>query len=131
MISETKLDPYFPTGQFRIHGFSEPYRFDRNGNGGGILLYIRENIASKLILTKMILEGFFVKINLRKKNGSCSYNPKNSLISEHLNKTGKNFDLILSKYDNFMLIGDLNGKPTEATVSDFCEIYNLKHLKVH
>ena len=27
-----------------------------------------------------------------------------------------------------MLIGDLNAEPTEATVSDFCEIYNLKHL---
>ena len=27
-----------------------------------------------------------------------------------------------------MLIGDLNAKPTEATVSDFCEIYDLKHL---
>ena len=27
-----------------------------------------------------------------------------------------------------MLIGDLNAEPTEATVSNFCEIYNLKHL---
>ena len=49
MISETKLDPSFPTGQFHIRGFSEPYRFDRNGNGGGILLYIREDVPSKLI----------------------------------------------------------------------------------
>ena len=70
MISETKLDPSFPNGQFHIHGFSEPYRFDRNGNGGGILLYIREDITSKLILTKMTIEGFFVEINLRKKSGS-------------------------------------------------------------
>ena len=76
MISETKLDPYFPTGQFRIHGFSEPYRFDRNGNGGGILLYIHENIASKLVLTKMTIEGFFVKINLRKKMGPAHITPK-------------------------------------------------------
>ena len=67
MISETKLDPSFPTGQFHIHGFSEPYRFDRNSNGGGILLYIREDIPSKLILTKITIERFFVKINLRKK----------------------------------------------------------------
>ena len=27
-----------------------------------------------------------------------------------------------------MLIGDLNAEPTEAAVSDFCEICNLKHL---
>ena len=50
------------------------------------------------------------------------------MISKHLNEIDKNLDLLLSKYDNFMLIGDLNVEPTEATVSDFCEIYNLKHL---
>ena len=27
-----------------------------------------------------------------------------------------------------MLIGDLNAEPTEAAVSNFCEIYNPKHL---
>ena len=130
MISEAKLDPSFPTGEFHIHDFSEPCRFDRNSGGGGILPYIREDIPSKLILTKMTIEGFFVKINLRKKSGffAAHITPKKSLISEHLNKIGKSLDLLLSKYDNFMLIGDLNAEPTEAAVSDFCEIYNLKHL---
>ena len=84
-------------------------------------------IPSKLILTKMTIKGIFVKINLSKKGG-CSYNPKKPLISEHLNKIGKNLDLLLSKYHNFMLIGDLNAEPTEAAVSDFCETFNLKHL---
>ena len=129
VISETKLDPSFSAGQFHIHGFSEPYRFDRNSSGGGILLYIREDIPSKLILTKMTMEEFFVEINLTKKwLLCCSYKPKKSLISEHLNEIDKNLDLLLTKYDNFMLIGDLNAEPTEAAVSDICEIYNLKHL---
>ena len=69
MIPETKLDPSFPTGQFHIHDFSEPYRFDKSSNGGGILLYIREDIPSKLIFTKMTIEEFFVEINFRKKKG--------------------------------------------------------------
>ena len=30
MISETKLDSFFPNGQFQIDGYSEPYRLDRN-----------------------------------------------------------------------------------------------------
>ena len=63
MISETKLD-----GQFYIHGFSEPYRFDRNGKAGEMLPYIREDIPLKSILTKRI-EAFFVEIDLRKKEG--------------------------------------------------------------
>ena len=67
MISETKLDPSFPTGQFHIHDLSEPYRFDRNSSGGGILLCIHQDIPSKLILTKVTIDGFFVEINLRKK----------------------------------------------------------------
>ena len=50
------------------------------------------------------------------------------MISENLNEIGKNLDLLLSKYDNFMLIGDLNAERTEVAVSNFCEIYNLKHL---
>ena len=58
MISETKLDSSFPTEQFQIHGFSEPYRFDRDSNGGGILLYIRADILSKLISTKMTIRSF-------------------------------------------------------------------------
>ena len=70
MISEKKLDPSFPTGQIHIHGFFKPYSFDRNGNGGGILLYICEDIPSKLILIKMTIEGIFVEINLRKKSWS-------------------------------------------------------------
>ena len=49
MISETKLDESFPVGQFLIDGYSVPYRFDRDGNDGGILFYIREDIPSKLL----------------------------------------------------------------------------------
>ena len=130
MVSETKLDLSFPTGQFHIHGFSEPYRLDRNSSSGGILLYIHTDIPSKLIFTKMTIEQFFVEVNLRKKRCllCCSYNPKKPLISEHLNEISKNLDLLLSKYDNFMLMGDLNAEPTEAVVSGFCEIYNLKNL---
>ena len=77
----------------------------------------------------MTIEGFFVEINLRKRwLLCCSYNPKKPLISEHFNEIGKNLDLLLSKYDNFMFIGDLNAEPTETAVSDFCEIYNLRNL---
>ena len=38
MISETKLDSSFPTGQFLINGYSEPFRIDRKSQGGVIML---------------------------------------------------------------------------------------------
>ena len=49
LVSETNIDIYFPSGQFIIPGFAPPYRFDRNSKGGGLLLYLREDIASKII----------------------------------------------------------------------------------
>ena len=131
LICETKLDSSsFPRAQFHIHGFGEPYRFDRNGKGGGILLYIRDDIPSKLTESKMTIEGLFVEINLRKKKWllCCSYNPKKSLISNHLREIGNNLDLLSSKFDNYLLMGDFNLEPNEPAISDFCEICNTKNI---
>ena len=47
VIQETKLDPSFNTEQFVIDGYTKPYRLDRNRNGGGVIIYIREDIPSK------------------------------------------------------------------------------------
>ena len=70
MISETKLDSSFPTGQFLINGYSELFRIDRKSQGGAIMLYVREDIPSKLLgVETSPTEGFYVEINLRKKNG--------------------------------------------------------------
>ena len=72
MISETKIDDSFPLTQFLIEGFTTPYRLDRNGSGGGILVYIRKDIRSKLIPTDFSnREGFFLELNVRKRNGFC------------------------------------------------------------
>ena len=46
IISETKIESSFPTAQFQI-GYTT-YKLDKNANGGAILLYIREDIASTL-----------------------------------------------------------------------------------
>ena len=44
MMSETKFNEDFPAGWFLIDGYSFSFRFDRDGNGSGILLYITEDI---------------------------------------------------------------------------------------
>ena len=86
MISDTKLDQSFPTTQFMINGFSAPFRLDRNDQGGGIILYIRDDIPSRLVSTESSqVEGFF---------------PKKDLITQHLYALSKSFDVLTSKYDN-------------------------------
>ena len=44
MISKSKLDDTFPTSQFVTDSFTEPFRLDRTINGGGILLYVKNNV---------------------------------------------------------------------------------------
>ena len=77
------IDKSFPPGQFLLDGYSASFRSDRDGNGGGILLFIREDISSKLIPMNDDTLGFFVEINLRNQKKlllSCSYNPKSANI---------------------------------------------------
>ena len=105
MVSETKLDEIFPHSQFKISGFSRPFRLDRNCNGGGIMLFIREDIPAKLIFTKVSpIEGFYAEINLRKQKWliCCSYNP---------NKYNK----------NVLLMGEFNAGLDNAVLKDFCK----------
>ena len=70
LVSETKLDDSFPTAQFLLDEFSNPYRFDRCSNGGGILLYVKDNISSHLLTDHRLpdhVECLFTEINIRNK----------------------------------------------------------------
>ena len=121
MISETKIDNSFPTMQFHIEGYCI-YSLDRNEHGCGILVYVREDIPSKLIpMQSSSIEGFFIELNLRCKKWllSCSYNSHRSLISEHISIIGKGLDLLSANYDQIFLMGDFNAEPHDHFLMDF------------
>ena len=57
----------FPRGSIKIPGFKEPFQKDRNINGGGIMVFVREDIPSKELTTVKFcedIEGLFIEINL-------------------------------------------------------------------
>ena len=118
--------PHFLQHKFLINGYTT-YRRDRNRNGGGILLYIGEDIPSNLLHADDIID-FYIEISTRKKKWllGCSYNPHKRFISSHLKELGKNLDFN-SKYDNFILLGDLDAEPTEA-VNDLCQVYDCSNI---
>ena len=69
VLTEIKLENTFPTVQFLVNGFSEPYIPNRNRKGGGIMVYIREDVTSKLSDKHVFpcdMEGLFVELNFRK-----------------------------------------------------------------
>ena len=104
LISETKLDNSFPNGQFLVDGFNELIRLDRNKNGGGILLFIREDILTKVLSFETSpIEGFFIEIKLYKKKWllCCSYNPDSNNIKNHLSALSVSLDIYSSQYEHF------------------------------
>ena len=132
MISETKIDNSFSISQFTMTGYSIPFRLDRTSHGGGILLFVREDIPCKIIKTDCDadFEGIFVEINLRKKKWllCCSYNPHKSNIANHLKNICKTRGKLNSTYANLVLLGDFNAEPEEESIAEFLNLYNLKNL---
>ena len=127
MVSETKIDESFPTSQFIIPGFTLRYRFNRTKDGGGILVYIREDIPSKLLNISYIasdIECFGIEVNLRK----ATYNPHKNKFSNHLENLSKALNRNLSQHERFLCIGDFNSEITEFAMKNFCNIYRLKNL---
>ena len=69
VITETKADSVFLLNQFVTQGYAKPYRLDRNRNGGGVFVYVREDIPSrelKIHNTPEDVESIFIEVNLIK-----------------------------------------------------------------
>ena len=122
---------------FQLHSFlckvfCDTYRFDRDHNGCGIMLYIRDGIPSRLMEKKLRnnSEYFFVEINLRKKKWllCCSYNSHKSSISTHTGFLRRELDVHSSNCRNFILLGDFNLEMTDTNLKDFCNLYLHKNL---
>ena len=132
LISETKLDDSFPTVQFQMKCFSVSYRYDRNGKGSGLFLYIREDIQSKLLISKSKcnIETLSVAVNLRKRKWflNCSYNPNQNSISNHLECLNRLIDEHSSSFDNFIFIGDFNVSTNHNSMINFCDLNGLRNL---
>ena len=103
LVSETKIDISFPSGQFIIPRFVPPYRFDRNNKGGDLLLYLREDIASKIIFVfKLPIDCFLIEVNLCRTKWflGCFYNPHKTYISDFLKEISKVLDLTTANYEH-------------------------------
>ena len=132
MVSETKLDSSFPQAQFGIDGYALPLRYDRNSHGGGILLFIRGDIPTKIISITPLknFEGMFVELDFYNKKiiSCCSYNSRKNLFSNHLIILGKILKTQTKIYDNLLIVGDFNSEMTKSAMEKFCGTYHLHNL---
>ena len=110
VIQETKIDSSFPEGQFQLPGYKNPYCKDRDSHGGGVLVYVRDDIPSKEVKTFTIgegTEGMFIELNFRKSKGLLIAAYKLPDISKTicLDMISKALHFYSGKYQNFILMG--------------------------
>ena len=80
---------------YHLKDFPNPYRSDRNSHGGGILVYIRDNILSNLEKLEQKFENFegvFIELELSEKNKwllNYSYNAHKGNAKQHLSNISK------------------------------------------
>ena len=68
-MAETKLDRSFPNLQFLIPGFHEPMRLDLTSKRGGMLVYIKSSLQSRVISNFKLpknIQAILFELNLRK-----------------------------------------------------------------
>ena len=131
LVSETKIDISFPSGQIIVVDFALPYRFDRNSKEGGLLFYVREDIPSKIIFVlKLPIEGFLIEVNVCRKKWllGCFYNPHKTYISDFFKEISKASDLTTANYERLFIMSDLNSKVKEKHLTEFSQLCNLKNL---
>ena len=113
LISETKIDGTFPTSQFLMSGYSNVYRLDRNDKGGGIMLFVKDNLITFPVSGFCFSEKteiFCVELNLKKQKWLifCCYNPHKHLIKDHFQQIKNAIDFHFKSYENIILIGDFS-----------------------
>ena len=94
------------------------FRLDRTGNGGGIMLYVKEHIPCRM-LSKFTfereIEAFATEINLCKFKWLlvCSYNPNFCNLSVHLNAIDRAIEFYFKTYDKILIAGDFHAQLSE------------------
>ena len=136
VIGETKLDDSFPDNQFLIEGFKQPYRLNRNKDGGGVMIYVRKDIPSKELKKHKFsknIEALFVEINLRKSKlllvGTYhSTHPQYGTNDvDYFEQIGLSLD-VYCNYEKFLLAGDFNVQETEVPLQEFLDEFGAKNL---
>ena len=134
VLTETKIDSSFPVKQFDIEGYFQ-FRQDNKNGAGGIIIYIRDDIPCRELNNHPVslnIQGIFLEINLRKSKWLLfgGYNPIKSNINAFTDTLGSILDHNMQHLEMFLLLGDFNSETRENTMTDFCDIYNLKNIVI-
>ena len=132
-IAETKIDESFPTAQFLLPGYHKPYRLDISDKQGGLLIYIKAHLPSKLLsnhISPKDIQAVPTELNLRKEKwmSVCIYRPPKQDSQYFLGNLSLIIDHYSSICDNHIILGDFNMEPKNPKLASFMHSFNLNNL---
>ena len=132
-VSESKLNSSFPTGQFNLSGFRTPFRKDLSGKNGGLLVYVKSNIPSKMLKIPDCpndIQVIPVEINLKKQKwlAIAIYTPPSQCKNYFITELTKILDKCRGSYGNPVILGDFNMQPTNQILETFLEDNSFVNL---
>ena len=114
-------------------GYAKPYRLDITDKQGGLLVYIKSHLPSRLLSTHNISNGIEViplELNLGKEKWilMCIYRPpkqNNQYFLENLSSIADHYSSI---YGNYIFLVDFNMEPNYPAFTSFMQSFNLLNL---
>ena len=143
VLAETKLDDQFSKAQFYLNQYYDPTRKDLTKTSGGLIEYVRNGIIRKRMPQYELndFESIASELTINKEKWlllSFYRTERNENRLSNIRKFFQNLSRILdtatSKYDNIILMGDINidTKSKSAVgykdLMNFMELYNLSNL---
>lgn len=111
-VSETKLNNSVDTSKLEINGFNQPIRRDRRyNNGGGLLIYIKNNIYYKRRqdIENQYIENIWIQVSSLKKQFLLGlfYRPPNSTV-DYWDSFENCLELATDQNLDLIIMGDFN-----------------------
>ena len=113
-VAETKLDPSFPNSQFSMPGLHEPMRLGITSKRGGMLVYIKPSLPSRIMSNFKLPENILVipfELNLRKEKWLFCL----PVFTNH-------------PYNNKVVFGEFDLEPTNPVMINFMDSQNFTNL---
>ena len=116
-----------------LPGYQKSYRLDISGRKGGLLVYIKSHLPSRLLKNFDIPSNIQIvpfELNLRKEKWMfmCIYRPLSQNKQYFLEKLSELIDHFSSIYDNYIILGDFNMEPSDSILKTFMQSHNLFNL---
>ena len=132
LLSETKIDDSFPNSQFYAEGF-KMYCKDRTKTGGGLLLYVNENLPGKIINSYKFKENSEIivfEFSVSNKNWILlgNYKPPSQNDLSIINELNLALNFFSPIYENFVFLGDFNLSTENPNLKNFMCSFDLERL---